>query len=573
MRYELKAPIDKNLSVVEQVLTVRGIKDVNHYLNVSDADIYPPEQIKNIQEGARMLIKHIKDDDDAYLVVDCDCDGYTSAATLINYLNFLFPHYVETKIKYYLHDDKFHGIVLEDVPETAKLVIVPDAGSNQYDVHKELRDRGVDVLVIDHHEADYESPDACVINNQISDYPTKSLSGAGMVYKFCSYLDTLLEKHYADKLLDLVALGLIADMVDIRDYETHRLIEKGLKQIDNPFIAEMVSRNSGRLSSNLTPTDVAFYIAPYVNAMCRSGTIEEKTLLFEAMLNSKGKELIPSTKRGCVGQFETRAEQAGRVSGNVKTRQKTTVDKFSDKFETIIKEKKLLQNNKILVIKNDESNGNIAGLIANQLVGKYQRPVLILAPTETEDGLCWSGSGRGYGIEDFRQFLLNTGDVVYAEGHQGAFGTSIADDKFDKFIADTNDLLKDYDFTPKYDVDYIFNIDTINSADVYAIADLSYLWGQNIPEPYIAIEGISVFNGNLKQLGAKGETIKIAMPNGIDLIKFRSSKDEYEELYSDLGCVTINVVGRCSRNSYNGHDSPQIIIECYEIVGRTAYYF
>jgi len=66
------------------------------------------------------------------------------------------------------------------------LVIVPDAGSNDYEQHQVLRERGVDVLVIDHHEADKVSEDACVINNQLSaHYANKTLSGVGVVYKFC----------------------------------------------------------------------------------------------------------------------------------------------------------------------------------------------------------------------------------------------------------------------------------------------------------------------------------------------------------------------------------------------------
>jgi single-stranded-DNA-specific exonuclease len=84
------------------------------------------------------------------------------------------------------------------VPEDIKLVIAPDSSSNDYDVHAELAARGIDVLVIDHHEADRVSEHACIINNQLCDYPTKSLSGVGMVYKFCSYIDRLLNVDYAD---------------------------------------------------------------------------------------------------------------------------------------------------------------------------------------------------------------------------------------------------------------------------------------------------------------------------------------------------------------------------------------
>jgi single-stranded-DNA-specific exonuclease len=80
--------------------------------------------------------------------------------------------------------------------------------SNDYEAHKEMYDRGIDVLVIDHHEADQVSKYACIINNQLCDYPTKSLSGVGMVYKFCSYIDKIMNTDYADQFIDLVALGM-----------------------------------------------------------------------------------------------------------------------------------------------------------------------------------------------------------------------------------------------------------------------------------------------------------------------------------------------------------------------------
>ena len=215
---------------------------------------------------------------------------------------------MQNNILYRIHTGKEHGILLNTIPTDVKLVIAPDSSSNDYEVHKELAERGVDVLVIDHHETDKESEYACIINNQMCDYPTKSLSGVGMVYKFCSYIDTLLDVDYADQYLDLVALGMVADMMDLRDYETKHLINKGLKSIRNPYFRGMVERQEYQLKNGITPFGIAFYIAPYVNATIRMGTQEEKVMLFESMLDYRGYELIPSTKRGCKGQQETRVE-------------------------------------------------------------------------------------------------------------------------------------------------------------------------------------------------------------------------------------------------------------------------
>jgi len=100
---------------------------------------------------------------------------------------------------------------------------------------------------------------------------------------------------------DLVALSLVGDMMDLRDIETHFLVKDGLQRINNPFFVEMMNRQAYQLTNNLTPIGIAFYIVPYINAMTRSGEMEEKTLMFEAMLEWLSDLLIPSTKRGCKG--------------------------------------------------------------------------------------------------------------------------------------------------------------------------------------------------------------------------------------------------------------------------------
>ena len=134
--------------------------------------------------------------------------------------------------------------------------------SNDYEVHQQLKAKRVDVLVIDHHEADKISENACIINNQLCDYPTKSLSGVGMVYKFCSYMDELLNVDYANDYLDLVALGMVADMMDLRDFETRHLITRGLENIRNPYLKGMIDKQAYSLKDGITPIGIAFYIAP-----------------------------------------------------------------------------------------------------------------------------------------------------------------------------------------------------------------------------------------------------------------------------------------------------------------------
>lgn len=581
MEYRLRAPEFPIYTPVEQVLVNRGIPydQINHYLNTTDNDILDPRLIPHLDEGAKMLIKHISQNDKVLIQVDSDCDGYTSAALLMNYLYCLFPSFVNNNISYRVHMGKQHGIIPDTIPEDVKLVIAPDSSSNDYEAHEYLNLSGVDVLVIDHHEADHISKYACVINNQLCDYPTKSLSGVAMVWKFCCYIDMLLKTDHAQKFLDLVALGLVADMMDVRDFETRRLIDKGLQQIRNPYFRGAIDKDQFHFTNEITPIGVAFYIAPLINATTRVGTQEEKLMLFESMLDFRGYELVPSTKRGCKGQAETRVEQACRNCTNIKSRQTKIRDNSLERIEQIIVNQNLLSN-KILIVQLDDliTDRNLTGLIANQLMSEYQRPVLILNKIENENGtITWEGSGRGYDksrLKDFRGFLENNKYVMYAEGHANAFGVGIKDENISAFIASTNSALDGFDFTPIYNVDFIYKSDELTPDEVIDIAGMKSLWGQGVEEAEIAVEGIKVHKDNIRILSPdKNPTLKIMLPNGINFMKFRSSEEEYDKLYSELGYVTINIVGECERNIWNNKISPQVMIKDYEIVDRANYYF
>lgn len=581
MEYRLRAPEFPIYTPVEQVLVNRGIPydQINHYLNTTDNDILDPRLIPHLDEGAKMLIKHISQNDKVLIQVDSDCDGYTSAALLMNYLYCLFPSFVNNNISYRVHMGKQHGIIPDTIPEDVKLVIAPDSSSNDYEAHEYLNLSGVDVLVIDHHEADHISEYACIINNQLCDYPTKSLSGVAMVWKFCCYIDMLLKTDHAQKFLDLVALGLVADMMDVRDFETRRLIDKGLQQIRNPYFRGAIDKDQFHFTNEITPIGVAFYIAPLINATTRVGTQEEKLMLFESMLDFRGYELVPSTKRGCKGQAETRVEQACRNCTNIKSRQTKIRDNSLERIEQIIVNQNLLSN-KILIVQLDDliTDRNLTGLIANQLMSEYQRPVLILNKIENEDGtITWEGSGRGYDksrLKDFRGFLENNKYVMYAEGHANAFGIGIKDENISAFIASTNSALDGFDFTPIYNVDFIYKSDELTPDEVIDIAGMKSLWGQGVEEAEIAVEGIKVHKDNIRILSPdKNPTLKIMLPNGINFMKFRSSEEEYDKLYSELGYVTINIVGECERNIWNNKISPQVMIKDYEIVDRANYYF
>lgn len=207
-------------------------------------------------------------------------------------------------------------------------------------------------------------------------------------------------------------------------------------------------------------------------------------------------------------------------------------------------------------------------------MGKYKKPVLILSYVERDGETYWEGSGRNAersSLTDLRGYLESTGLVEFAEGHSSAFGTSIKTSNLQSFIEKTNKDLQNFDFSPKYYVDFIYNAKQIDNLEILNIADYQELWGQGVSEPLVVIENLTITDINIQLF--KRNTLRIEIPssNGMSLIKFGSSEEEYQNLLSDSGCVTINVIGKCSRNSLD--DKPQLKIVDYEIIGRTAYYF
>ena len=583
MRYQLIKPINPEYSTIEQILTNRGIprEEVYHYLNTTDDDISSPLELgeKSLNAAAQSIIQHIFSKDKTLVICDCDCDGFTSAALLINYLYDLFPTYVETGLKWFVHEDKQHG--LEDVMDYInqkdfKLVICPDASSNDYEYHKQLKAKGIDVIVLDHHLADATSEDAIVINNQLCGYENKELSGVGVVYQFCRFIDSKMQSNFADNYLDLVALGLTGDMMSLTSIETKHLINKGFepKNIKNPYIYEMWQKNHFKLGDHITSIDAAFYIVPMVNAVQRSGTIEEKELLFKSMLKYEAFAEIASTKRGCKGQTERLVDQAVRMSTNVKNRQTRAQDASMEYLENrIVKENMMDRKVLLFTLEPGKVDKNIAGLIANKISAKYQRPSCML----TKVGDVYQGSARGYemsGVTNFKDMCDATGCVNWTAGHQNAFGVSINVDKIDEFLEKTDAALANMTSEPVYYVDYIYNGADVNPQDILAISDLSNLWGKDLDEAMVAVKDIKISKDLVTVYRKTSNTLKITLPNKVSLMKFNATDEECEMLENQTGAyIQMEIVGKCHKNEWMGNVSPQIFIEDWEITGQGKYLF
>lgn len=144
----------------------------------------------------------------------------------------------------------------------------------------------------------------------------------------------------------------------------------------------------------------------------------------------------------------------------------------------------------------------------------------------------------------------------------------------DNFIEKINEILKDTSDEVIYYADYIYRADEVNPNHIIDIANLNYLWGKDMDEPFVVVKNIKITKDMITLMSPdKKPTLKITLPNNVSLIKFGSSQEEYEKLYSETGYVEIDVVGRCNKNEWNGWVTPQIFIEDYEIIDKAKYIF
>jgi single-stranded-DNA-specific exonuclease len=559
MRYKLIGVNDYLINPIKTILNNRGITDIDKFLNLDESVINDWRLLKNIEKAVDCLLAHIKAGSNIFVQVDSDADGYTSSAILINYLKSIFPN---INIKWELQEGKEHGIILDKVPSETNLVIVPDSGSNQYEIHSKLKKRGIDVIVLDHHECEKESEDAIVVNNQLSpEYPNKNFSGAGIVYKFCKAIDEHLGINKADYFLDLVAVGNIGDVMDMRELETRYYVLKGLENINNSFIQALLKQQEYSIKGVVNITSIAFYIVPLINAAIRVGDKEDKIDMMKSFLESN--ETVFNQKKDI---NETIQAATARRLYNLKNKQNRLRDKGVELIEKRIEEKGLFSNKVLIVNVTGILDKNLTGLVATQISNKYKRPVLLIR--QKEDSTIFGGSARGYEkgvLKDFKQFLQDINKFIFCEGHKNAFGFEIEAEKLIEVNNIINDLLKDVEINvDEYEVDFIIPLEKFNPQIIYSIHKLRDIWGNNIEEPLIAVTNITVNKNDMQLLGKNKNTFKFKCRD-IDFIKFNYNEETFNEVFNGE-CFVMEVVGKCSINQWDGKEIPQFIIEDFNIL-------
>lgn len=561
LEYRLIGKNDFEQDIVKNILSNRGIysSEMSSVLSPTAVNEEPYSLLCNINKASELLIEHMKKNSNIFIQIDSDTDGITSSIILIKYIKKMFP---KSKITYRMHEGKEHGIILDTVPDNTDLVIIPDAGSNQYEIHKELKERGCDVLVIDHHECEDESQYAIVVNNQLSpNYLNKSLTGAGMAYKVCQALDDKLGKNYAEEMLDLVAIGNIADSADTRCLETRYYISKGLEVIKNPFLKKLFKKQEFSTNGVKTIQNTQFYINPLINAAIRVGSKKEKDQLIKSFLGSREKVLYK--KRGsAVEESISIQDDTVRVLTNLKNKQKRLVDKATDEIVQKIYQENLLDNKILSVNIEGILEKNLTGLVANKLADMFKRPVLLARNAENDEFL--TGSIRGYDtgeVKNFKELLVGTGLFEFVEGHANAAGFCIKKNSFKKINSALNDLLKDIEHKTVLDVDFEIPFKLLKEDFILEIGNLRELWGYKLEEPLVAITDIHVNKSEIELIKKRTTTLKISSTQAE--FKKQFYKNEFPQLLDESESYVLNCIGKCKLSADN---KPYIEIVDLEVV-------
>lgn len=558
----------------QTILLNRGIENWKQYLNLNEDCIHDFNLLKNIDKAVSCFVKHIENKSRIHIIVDSDVDGYTSASMVYRYIKQLGEN---INVTYSLHTKKQHGISEDiEIPKDCELLIIPDAGSNDIEQCKELVEKGIDVIILDHHICDKQNDFAIVVNNQMCDYPNKNFCGAGIVYKFLKAVDEELWEDYADKMLDIVALGNISDVMDMRECETRYYVDLGLSKIRSKLFKALIEKQSYSMNGVVNITSVQFYVTPILNSMIRVGSAEDKDLLFRAFIETD--EVFKYKKRGETEESdEDIYTRAARLCYNAKNRQGKEVQKGVDAIDELIQEKEIYKDKVMFINVSDILGETLTGLVAIKIAEKYNRPCLLLRRQKVrEDGsLYYGGSCRNFDnspIESLKDFLDSTGTFEFVQGHDNAAGISIPRENVTKSIELCNERLADVDFQKCFNVDFDMECDDLSVAFIKAIDEMKDIFGQGIKEPLVHIKNIPIWSENFFVMGKNSNSWKVINDEGYAFVKFNVDvdKDEALQIYNsnldkeeEYSLGNIDVVGTVSINNYNNILTPQIIIKDY----------
>ena len=520
--------------IVLNILINRGFTNADSIVKFLKADIndlHDTMLMKDADLATNILLDAIKNNYKIVISTDFDVDGCAAAAVGVLALRGLGAN-----ADYYVNNRFTQGYglcksgideILKNHPDV-KIVMTADNGTTAFDAINYAKERGLIVIVTDHHEPDNRLPNAdAIVNVKRHDetYPCKFLCGAGVVFKLMCllYKKTGRKERAVYKYLDIVALATVADVVPILD-ENRIFVHKGLMLMNmRPSkIFQVFAHVCGIKTEVNSHHTLGYVYGPMINAIGRLDGSPEKAI---DMFLSDDNEFIKET--------------IGYLSQLNKRRQEIT-DKQTKIAEGMIDAEFVPP---VIVLYSPNFHEGIIGLIAGKLKEKFNRPSIIL--TKTETGI--KGSARSVDGFHIKEVFDELSDCLLGYGgHAKAAGFSIAEEKINEFRIKIDDFankkLNPKDFVKKYTIDSTINEFEISEGIVNELKMLEP-YGEGFPKPVILVEKCKVVPKYLTD----GKHVKLITPYFPVLLWNKG--EEYKIMKEPK---VASIIGFPELNTYNG---------------------
>ncbi|MGG3066282.1 single-stranded-DNA-specific exonuclease RecJ [Bacillus glycinifermentans] len=525
------------------LLVMRGYDTADKaasFLYGKDAVFHDPYLLKDMEKAVRRIKQAISEHEQMMIYGDYDADGVTSTTVLLQALKTFGAN-----VDFYIPDRFKEGYGPNEAAfrqfkeQGCSLIITVDtgiAGVHEADVAKEL---GIDLIITDHHEPGPVLPDAYAIVHPKQpgcSYPFKELAGVGVAFK----LAHALLGEVPEELLDLCAIGTIADLVPLHDENRHiaKLGIAQFKKTKRPGL-KALAKIAGAEIQQANEETIGFQIAPRINAV---GRIEQADPAVH-LLNTED---------------ETEAEElAAEIDSLNKERQKI-VNQITDEAVQMIEEQGLDQS--VIVAAQPGWNPGVVGIVASKLVERFYRPAIVLGIDE-EKGIA-KGSARSIKGFDLFQNLSECRDILpHFGGHPMAAGMTLDQEDVEvlreRINRQAEAVLTEEDFIPVQEVDLCCRLEDIT---VDSIAEMNMLapFGTGNPKPFVLVEEAEIEEA--RKIGANQNHLKLMLADGqakLDCVGFY--KGEIEE--NVVPGAKISLVGELSINEWNNRKKPQLMIK------------
>ena len=525
--------ISKNIAKILNARNITDMNSVKKYFSDEYEEGYDPFLMYDMQKAVDRINEAIENEEKILVYGDYDADGITSTVLLVETLISMGANvssYIPNRFEegYGPNKEAFTKIIDSGIT----LIITVDngiAGVEEVDLANEL---GCDVIVTDHHKIQDTIPNAYAIihpEHPEGNYPFKKLAGVGVAFKLAHALLEI----FPDFLLDLVAIGTIADMVSITD-ENRIFVKQGLELInDDPRIGLKMLLELSGIDTKIDEQTVGFYIAPKLNSI---GRMDSAKLGLTFLMAED-----PVTARSLAEQIEQYNIQRKQVTEDIV---KDVISKIENS------EKK--QKNVIMV--SGEYHEGVLGIVASNIVEKYQKPVFIM--NEKEGVL--KGSARS--IFDFNIYIAmnKISDLFLAfGGHTLAAGFSFEKFNFEKI---EEFLDKEFEeFKQNNDLKANKNIDIVTSLEDISYQFLNSLdalkpYGMDFEKPTVLIENAMVLNKTY--FGSEKQYLRLTIADevgNLDCITFKDSVTFDKVEKNDI----IDLLCNIDKNNFNGRTKLQ----------------